>query len=49
MVSLEMVMPFQPTLMAPLGEPHAFLRPNSLTCVAVGVIVGSWNRKWAIT
>mmetsp|Transcript_74998 Transcript_74998/g.242573 ORF Transcript_74998/g.242573 Transcript_74998/m.242573 type:complete len:247 (-) Transcript_74998:11-751(-) len=41
MVSREMVMPFQPRRMAPLGEPRGFLRPNCLTCSALGVMVGS--------
>mmetsp|Transcript_100564 Transcript_100564/g.267315 ORF Transcript_100564/g.267315 Transcript_100564/m.267315 type:complete len:205 (-) Transcript_100564:18-632(-) len=41
MVSREMVMPFQPRRMAPLGEPNGFLSPSSLTCSVVGVIVGS--------
>ena len=34
-------MPFHPRRMAPLGEPHAFLRPRRFTWSAVGVIVGS--------
>mmetsp|Transcript_62319 Transcript_62319/g.140417 ORF Transcript_62319/g.140417 Transcript_62319/m.140417 type:complete len:202 (+) Transcript_62319:1114-1719(+) len=41
MVSREIVMPFQPRRMAPLGEPKGFFRPSSLTCSVVGVIVGS--------
>lgn len=42
-VSLEMVMPFQPRRMAPLGEPQAFERPMLFTWSAVGVMVGSLN------
>ena len=40
-VSREIVMPFHPRRIAPLGEPHAFLRPSAFCCTAVGVTVGS--------
>ena len=30
-----------PRRMAPLGDPHAFFKPISLTCTALGVMVGS--------
>jgi len=42
-VSLEMVTPFQPLRMAPLGLPNIFLSPNFCFCSAVGVMVGSLN------
>mmetsp|Transcript_32981 Transcript_32981/g.98195 ORF Transcript_32981/g.98195 Transcript_32981/m.98195 type:complete len:203 (+) Transcript_32981:187-795(+) len=41
MVSREMVMPFQPRRIAPLGEPNGRFNPSSLTCSVVGVMVGS--------
>jgi hypothetical protein len=41
MVSREMVMPFHPRRIAPLGEPHAFFNPSRITWSAVGVMVGS--------
>mmetsp|Transcript_47555 Transcript_47555/g.146468 ORF Transcript_47555/g.146468 Transcript_47555/m.146468 type:complete len:213 (+) Transcript_47555:1095-1733(+) len=40
-VSREMVTPFQPLRIAPLGEPKGRFSPSSFTCSVVGVIVGS--------
>ena len=41
MVSLEMVMPFQPRRMAPLGLLSGRFRPRLITCAADGV---TWSR-----
>ena len=40
-VSLDMVTPFQPRRIAPFGDGNGFERPNSFTCSAEGVTVGS--------
>jgi hypothetical protein len=41
MVSRDMVIPFHPLRMAPLGLLRALLNPNSFTWRADGVMVGS--------